>query len=419
MKKGLAYVLAVVLLSMISLAAARTQITFWHAWGGHEGAALQELVDEFNDEQSDIEVRASFVPIGDGERILATLAGGSPPDLITIWDWMVVPLGDGGSLRTLDDDLARIGVGSDDYLPGIWEYGSYDGVLYGLPTTLNVYAFMWNKALFKEVGLDPEAPPRTIEELEAATAALTVVDGRGTLRRLGFYPDVTSIYFYAFGGQLYDAETLEVTANHPKNVEALEWLAHYYETYDINLIRRFQAGWGDLASPHNPFYRGQLAMKEGGQWEVDFTRRYAPDLKWGVTTFPAPPGGRESVAPVQASFWAIPARARQQDAAFTFLAWLTEPHQSARFAASLANIPPRHEALAMPAYVETITPELATFIEILQTGYVFTPPPLPVGLYYFNQLNQALIDVQSGTRTAQEALDTVQRNVDRELDKHR
>lgn len=73
----------------------------------------------------------------------------------------------------------------------------------------------------------------------------------------------------------------------------------------------------------------------------------------------------------------------------------------------------------MPAYVETITPELATFIEILQTGYVFTPPPLPVGLYYFNQLNQALIDVQSGTRTAQEALDTVQRNVDRELDKHR
>lgn len=411
--------LVLALLALQATAFAQTEITFWYAWGGSEGQALQALVDEYNQGQADVRVRSSFVPIGDGERILATLAGGAPPDLITVWDWMVVPLGASGALTALDEPLAAAGVTEADYLPGIWTYGSYEGVKYGLPTTLNVYGFMWNKDVFAEAGLDPEAPPRTIEELDAIAAQLTVTDARGNLRRLGFFPNVSSIYFYAFGGQLYDPETLEVTIDHPGNVAAMEWLARYYQTYDINKIRRFQAGWGDMASPYNPFYRGQLAMQEGGQWEVAFTRQYAPDLNWGVTTFPAPEGGRPDVAPVQGSFWVVPAQAKNQAAALDFLTWLTAPEQSARFAAALANIPPRQAALDMPVYRETITPELQTYIDMLLTGYVYTPPPLPVGLYLSEQLNQALAAVQDGTASPQEALETAQRNVLRELEKYR
>ncbi len=403
----------------LSSAQAPTEITFWYAWGGSEGAALQQLVDEFNASQSQLSVRSSFVPIGDGERILASLAGGSPPDLMTVWDWMVVPLGASGSLLALDEPLAAAGVVEGDYLPGIWTYGSYQGVKYGLPTTLNVYGFMWNKDVFAEAGLDPDAPPRTIQELDAVAAQLTNTDARGNLRRLGFYPNVTAIYFYAFGGQLYDPVTLEVTIDHPGNVAAMEWLAGYYQTYDINRIRRFQAGWGDMASPYNPFYRGQLAMQEGGQWEVAFTRQYAPDLGWGVTTFPAPEGGRADVAPVQSSFWVVPRAARNTEAATTFLLWLTAPEQSARFSAALANIPPRADALAMAVFADTVTPELAIYIDMLQHGFVFTPPPLPVGLYLSEQLNQALSAVQDGSATPRQALETAQRNVLRELEKYR
>src|SRR5690606_41009356 len=96
----------------------------------------------------------SFVPIGDGERILASLAGGVPPDLLTVWDWMVVPLGASGALRELSADLDAAGIDADDYLPGIWDYGAYRGAKYGLPTTLNVYGFTWNKDVFAAAGLD-------------------------------------------------------------------------------------------------------------------------------------------------------------------------------------------------------------------------------------------------------------------------
>lgn len=414
----LATVLAAALLAG-GLALAQTEITFWYAWGGSEGQAMQDLVDEYNASQSAVRVRGSFVPIGDGERILASLAGGAPADLVTVWDWMVVPLGYGGALADLTPDLATAGVTADDYLPGIWEYGAYAGAKYGLPTTLNVYGFMWNKDVFAAAGLDPEAPPRTIAELDELTEKLTTVDARGNMRRLGFFPNVTAIYVHAFGGRLFDPETLEPTIDAPENVAAFEWLAAYYKKYDIAKIRRFQAGWGDMASPFNPFYRGQIAMQEGGQWEVAFTAEYAPDLNWGVTNFPAPPGGRPDVTPVQSSFWVVPAQAPHRAEALDFLLWLTAPEQSARFAAELANIPPRQDALALPAFTDTITPHMQTYIDMLLTGFVYTPPGLPVGLYLSDQLNQALAAVQDGSATPAEALGTAQRNVLRELEKYR
>jgi ABC-type glycerol-3-phosphate transport system substrate-binding protein len=418
LRPWLVALVAVAALGPLSSASAQTEITFWYAWGADEGAALEALITEYNESQTAVVVRGSFVPIGDGERILASLAGGVPPDLLTVWDWMVVPLGSSGALRELSADLTAAGITTDDYLPGIWDYGAYRGAKYGLPTTLNVYGFMWNKDVFEAAGLDPEAPPRTIAELDALTVQLTTVDGRGTMRRLGFYPNVTAIYMYAFGGQLYDPVTLEPTLDHPGNIAAFEWLAEYYETFDINRIRRFQAGWGDLASPYNPFYRGQIAMQEGGQWEVLSTSKYAPDLNWGVTTFPAPEGGRADVTPVQSSFWVVPRAATNGDAAVDFLVWLTAPEQSARFAAALANIPPRQDALALPAFAETVTPHMQVYLDMLLTGYVFTPPGLPVGLYLSEQLNQALAAVQDGTLSAREALETAQRNVLRELEKY-
>src|SRR5690606_3443899 len=120
----------------------------------------------------------------------------------------------------------------------------------------------------------------------------------------------------------------------------------------------------------------------------------------------------------QSSFWVVPSAATNSDAAFEFLVWLTAPEQSARFAAALANIPPRQDALELPAFAETVTPHMQVFIDMLLTGYVFTPPGLPVGLYLNEQLNQALASVQDGAATAREALETAQRNVLRELEKY-
>ena len=47
---------------------------------------------------------------------------------------------------------------------------------------------LWNKAAFREAGLDPEKPPRTIAELDAYCEKLTKVDKRGRLTQVGIIP---------------------------------------------------------------------------------------------------------------------------------------------------------------------------------------------------------------------------------------
>ncbi len=417
MKKRLFLVMGLVLVCVVVFS--RTEITFWYAWGGDEGRALVDLVDEFNRGQNQILVRPVFVPIGQGEKINATLVGSSTPDVVTIWDWMVVPLGESGALRELNHFLTSAGITESDYLDGVWDYGSYRGKKYALPTTLNTYAFMWNKALFREVGLDPDHPPANTTELDRYAQLLFREDTRGNIRRLGFLPNISHIYFYVFGGQLWDAQTEEVTANHPNNIAAMDWIASYYQNFNLQKIRVFQATWGEMASSYNPFYRGQLAIQEAGQWELLFIKQFArSDFEYGVAPFPAPEGGREKVAYLNGSFWAIPTGSTAPNEAFAFLEWLTAPSQSARFAAALSNIPPRIDAISDPAFQNAILPNMEVYLDMLTDGYVYFFPTLPVGLFYMEELNQALQYVQSGAKTSKEALDDVQQSIQRELRKY-
>ncbi|MBN2219167.1 MAG: ABC transporter substrate-binding protein [Kosmotogaceae bacterium] len=409
-----------VLLAISVFVLAKTELSFWYAWGGDEGEALLALVDEFNNSQTEIVVRPVFVPIGQGEKINTALAGSSTPDIVTIWDWMVVPLGESGALIPLNDYLDSAGIDESDYLPGAWSYGAYRGIKYGLPTTINAYAFMWNKALFEELGLDPERPPEDIEELDEYAELLFKQDSRGNIRRLGFLPNISHIYFYVFGGQLWDPETEEITANHPGNIAALDWVASYYKKFDLQKIRVFQATWGEMASPYNPFYRGQLAIQEAGQWELLFIEQFAKsDFEYGVSPFPAPEGGRDKVAYMNGSFWAIPKGSKHPEESFEFLKWLTDSGQAARFAAELSNIPPKVDAINDPVFQSKMLPNMEIYIDMLTDGYVYFFPTLPIGLYYMEELNQALQYVQSGAKTAEEALNDVQEAVNRELERYK
>jgi len=415
-KKSIALILMILLCTM---AFSKKEIVFWNAWGGDEGKVLEEMIEEYNSLQDEVVVRSVFAPIGMGEKIMATLSGSTVPDVITVWDWMVVPLGFRGQVLPLNEMLEKSGIDEDYYINGVWDYGFYEGKKYGLPTTLNVSAFMWNKGAFEEVGLDPDTPPKNIEELDEYTEKLMKYRKNGKLKRLGFDPVISHIYCYVFGGKLWDPETGEITANDTGNIKAYEWLASYYEKYDVKAKRIFQAGWGDVFSPLNPFLRGEVAMKEGSQWEILVAQKFAkPNFDYGISYFPAPEGGREDVCNVSGSFWVIPSASKNQKVAFEFMKWLTAPRQSAHFAAALYNIPPVKDALNDPEFTKIVDEKMQVYIDLLTDGYVYTFPMLPIGQTYLSEMTQALADVQSGNKSAKEALDYVQQRITEELSKY-
>jgi multiple sugar transport system substrate-binding protein len=414
-KRKLIAAIASAALASSSLSAL-TELEFWNAWGGEEGKKLDQMIERYNASQADVKVRSVYAPIGMGEKTMATLSGTSVPDLMTVWDWMVVPLGYRGQVLDLGPYLAKAGIGEKDYVKGVWGYGAYKGKKYGVPTTLNMTLFSWSKKAFAEAGLDPEKPPRSLAELDAYTDKLTKYDAKGNLKRIGFDPTNSHIYMYIFGGELVDPKSGAITANDPNNVKAYEWLVSYYKKFDIQKKRVFMAGWGELYSALNPFYRGEIAMKEFDQWEILALKLNSKKpFEYGVAGFPSPPGGRTNVAFVSGSAWVIPTASKHKDEAFAFLKWLTAPAQAAEFAAGLYNIPPVKAALESPAFKAIVDPRLALYLEVLDKGFVYTFPQLPIGQAYLAYLTEALQDVQQGKKGAKEALDWVQAKVTEEL----
>ncbi len=61
---------------------------------------------------------------------------------------------------------------------------TWDNKKYGLPFIIDLSVWMYNKALFKEAGLDPEKPPTTLKEFADAARAVQALGRRRRLRHL-------------------------------------------------------------------------------------------------------------------------------------------------------------------------------------------------------------------------------------------
>src|ERR1700755_3059771 len=79
-----------------------TVIDYWEKWTGHEGKAMQAVVDEFNASQRAVFVRY-FVTGNIGQKALIAIAGGTPPDLVGLWNFNVPAYAESGAVLRLDE----------------------------------------------------------------------------------------------------------------------------------------------------------------------------------------------------------------------------------------------------------------------------------------------------------------------------
>src|SRR6185503_16755319 len=143
----------------------RLRLEYWDKWSGFEMDAMRAVVDDFNASQQRIFV--DFVSVsGIKEKTLIAAAGGHPPDIAGVWATDVIDYADKQAVIPLDDMARGNIVSREHFLPIYFDMGVYEGRLYGSPSTPGTTALHYNKRLFREAGLDPERPPRTIAELD-------------------------------------------------------------------------------------------------------------------------------------------------------------------------------------------------------------------------------------------------------------
>ncbi len=391
------------------------RIRFWHAWGGFEGKFLEELVAEFNATHPNVIVEPSQSTIGD--RLLASIAGGKPPDIATVWEFMLVPMGESGCFLPLEDRLAKAGLGEAEFLPNVYTYGMYSQHKWGIPASLNTTAIYFNKQVAREAGLDPDKPPTTIAELDEWSRRMTGRDGNGGLTRIGFVPNRLTVWMANFGGEVFDTDSKSFTLDRRENIESLEWMKSLYDQVGIDTYRRFAAGFGKTDSPQNPFFVGKIGLREDGQWFLQFIREFAPQMEYGLFPYPSKEGV-EGMARVEGSFWVIPAGTKHPDEAWEFLHWLTAPEQSARFCARLRNIPPLRASLEQPAFREVRKDQdFEFFVRLVLDGRTRALPALPVAQQFNEQLMQGSESVFSGREEPERFLRDLNRTMNKELER--
>jgi multiple sugar transport system substrate-binding protein len=278
-------------------------------------------------------IDATYVPPDGGltnGKLVAAISGKNPPDVVISSEYAsAYALAAQGALEPLDDLLASAGFQQSDVLESFYDLMKYDGKTYLFPQDSNVNLLYYNVKMFKEAGLDPDNPPKTIEELDAAAEALSKVSGNG-IERLGFIPwldagDDAFLWGWIFGANFYDPADNKILLNDEKLAKMYSWMNTYAQKYNPEKIKSFTSGFGGAFTPDHPFFTGKVAMTVNGNWFANALKIYAPDIEYRVAPIPYPEGGREKATTFGTNVFMVPKGAKNPEAAVKFMLYAGQP----------------------------------------------------------------------------------------------
>jgi len=401
-------------------AAKKTVITFWQPFAGDVKEAMEKLRVEFERTHPGIELNMSYAAnnLNASQKLFLAIAGGAPPDVTMVDGQQLAEWAARGALTDITDYVNTSGLTGNDFWLPRWKESMFAGRVYALPWGADPnFALLWSKKAFREAGLDPDRPPTTIQELDEYSRKLTKFDNRGRLIQLGIVPwewlgdNSMFTWGYAFGGDFYEppppgSKTLigKVTANHPKNVEALKWIASYSRNYDVRKIRALQTSVFGMAT-NNPFFVGIEAMRLFHVTELKWLHMYAPTLEYGVGVIPAPPDGEHPTGWIGGWSMAVPRGAKASAEAFEFIRWMCTSDEGTIALGKAMN---QFPAYKKSPFFDTVKddPDLKVFYEILKNSkHVRTL--MPVQGYLMELLKRGVNKVLYEDADPQQVLDEI------------
>lgn len=394
----------------------RTVIRYWEKWSGVEGLAMQRIVDEFNDTVgADRGIWVDYNAISNvDQRTLIAAAGGDPPDVAGLFDYIVPQFADQGALTPLDDLVKEFGIDEARFKPVWWSIGVYEEHLYALPSAPYTIALLYNKRLFREAGLDPDRPPRTIAELDDYARRLTVKAGDGRItqmgftvapRMLGWWHWVWPCFFYA---ELWDGKRFALDT--PQGRAALTWIDEGRGMIGRGAAAQFEQTMSVIEGAQNPFLSETLAMVYQGPWMVKWIATYAPKLEYGVAAFPGSSAERTPVF-VSSDVYVIPRGAAHPREAMTFLAHLMRQDVMERLCRDHGKVSPFREP-SPSFFAEHPNPHIRTFDELANSPYAFGYPKMPTFKEASMEMLVMLENVLDGRQTPEAAAATAQAKID-------
>src|SRR5690348_12417618 len=165
------------------------KLTFWYGLTGFNGGVVQQVINKFNTSQTKYYVEGIQQPNYDDtiNKLNTSLAGGSLPSLVQVYDIGTQRMIDSKRIIPVQDFVEKDNQQAlvKDLEPAVASYYTVNGKLYSMPFNSSAPVLYYDKNAFKEVGLDPDKPPQTYDEVFAAAQKLVKKDANGKIIRSG------------------------------------------------------------------------------------------------------------------------------------------------------------------------------------------------------------------------------------------
>ncbi|MFP1629962.1 extracellular solute-binding protein [Streptomyces sp. 5K101] len=320
----------------ISSGKAKGKVVMW-SMGDEGDKDLQSLAKKFEQQNPDADVHITAVPWDAAhEKLTTVIAGGNTPDMSIIGStWMAEMAAMNGFQAT------PTSIDSADFYPGQWDTTKYKDTSYGVPFVADTSVIYYRTDLTAKAGI--KAAPATdwdgyLKDLEAIQATA------GKQNPKLHYAAGTQIGFNAWlfwlpvvwqhGGDIYDAETKKFTFDSPEVTKALEYYADVFKQHMAPT---------DKTDNKLNLQNGVIATLQQGPSTGGNLHKDVPELDSKWKTMPLP-YAEQPAGLAGGSDLAVFKDAKNADAAWKFVQFLTEPANLATYAKASGNLPASPEA---------------------------------------------------------------------------
>lgn len=346
-----------------------------HWAGDYEVTTEQRIADVFARRHPGVKVRVESVVTNYDEKLLTSIASGSPPDVFLMDGPDIPTFLDRGLALDLTPYLERAGYDPDRAFPQVLEGFQRNGRVYALPKDFTPMSIYLNLGVFRRFGVQPPEESWTWREFAETARMLTRdvdADGRTDVYAFDFPRNLYQWipWVWSGGGDILSPSGDRASGylDSEATVDAFRFLTglvtrdrvtpgvQYIETGDPAREARFATG-------------GQ-AMLLSGHWTLQLlTSNMATDeLELGLAPIPHREG-EEPATVLYASGWAIPANAPNRRLSIELSAFLAS-EEAQRMRAETRLAIPAFREVAREIAAEDETGLEAAYLRHVERGRV-------------------------------------------------
>ncbi len=293
-------------------------------------------------------------------------------------------------------------------------YGIKPGI-YAAPIDVMTIEMLYNKDLFKELGLNPNAPPRTFQEFLDIGKKIKQADMQGLVSGWGeiwMIDCLANNYAFNIMGENKVLATIrgEVPYTDP------DWIKVLTLFKDMQDSGVFASGLVTMVNKtaEQLFANGKAVFAFNGSWCVNVYKGMNPKLNYAAIL---PPAASDKYPMTiwggAGSSFMINARSKNKEEAVKFLMWLTDRDQQAYLAKATNNLPANKESLSnIPSILSQFADDMEHTTHPSTWGISESPQVIEA-------LDKGIQSIIIGERTPEQVAAEVGRIKTRELAKKR